>query len=173
MKKVALIVLMFPLLYACHQQQKPNILFIMSDDHAFQAVSAYGHGLNNTPNIDRIANEGAIFNKGFVTNSICAPSRAVVLTGKHSFINGKVDNIQAFDWNQPNFAKDLQAIGYQTALIGKIHLNGLPQGFDYSAVLPGQGHYYNPDFILNGVKKRINGYVTTITTELGLDWLKN
>ena len=124
---------MFPLLYACHHQQKPNILFIMSDDHAFQAVSAYGHGLNNTPNIDRIAKEGAIFNKGFVTNSICAPSRAVVLTGKHSFINGKVDNIQAFDWNQPNFAKDLQAVGYQTALIGKIHLNGLPQGFDYSA----------------------------------------
>ena len=126
MKKVALIILMLPLLFACHQQQKPNILFIMSDDHAFQAVSAYGHGLNNTPNIDRIANEGAIFNKGFVTNSICAPSRAVVLTGKHSFINGKVDNVQAFDWGQPNFAKDLQAVGYQTALIGKIHLNGLP-----------------------------------------------
>ena len=173
MRKVALILLILPLFFACQQNQPPNILFIMSDDHAFQAVSAYGHGLNNTPNIDRIANEGAIFNKGYVTNSICAPSRAVVLTGKHSFVNGKVDNIQAFDWNQPNFAKDLQAVGYQTALIGKIHLNGLPQGFDYSAVLPGQGHYYNPDFIINGVKERINGYVTTITTELGLDWLKN
>ena len=145
----------------------------MSDDHAFQAVSAYGHGLNNTPNIDRIAQEGALFNKGFVTNSICAPSRAVMLTGKHSFVNGKVDNIQDFNWDQPNFAKDLQSAGYQTAMVGKIHLRGLPQGFDYSAVLPGQGHYYNPDFIINGVKERIQGYVTTITTKLSLDWLKN
>ena len=145
----------------------------MSDDHAFQAVSAYGHDLNNTPNIDRIAKEGALFNKGFVTNSICAPSRAVMLTGKHSFINGKVDNIQDYNWDQPNFAKDLQAAGYQTAMVGKIHLRGLPQGFDYSAVLPGQGHYYNPDFIINGITERIQGYVTTITTQLSLDWLKN
>lgn len=154
-------------------QQQPNILFIMSDDHAFQAVSAYGHGLNNTPNIDRIAEEGAIFHKGFVTNSICAPSRAAILTGKHSFVNGKVDNVQPFDWDQSSFPKLLQKAGYATALIGKIHLNGLPQGFDYSNVLPGQGHYYNPDFIENGVKKRIPGYVTTITTELTLDWLDN
>ena len=145
----------------------------MSDDHAFQAVSAYGHDLNNTPNIDRIAKEGALFNKGFVTNSICAPSRAVMLTGKHSFINGKVDNIQDYNWDQPNFAKDLQAAGYQTAMVGKIHLRGLPQGFNYSAVLPGQGHYYNPDFIINGITERIQGYVTTITTQLSLDWLKN
>lgn len=145
----------------------------MSDDHAYQAISAYGHELNNTPNIDRIANEGARFDKGFVTNSICAPSRAVMLTGKHSFINGKVDNIQDFNWDQDNFAKQLQTAGYQTAMVGKIHLRGLPQGFDYSAVLPGQGHYYNPDFLINGIKKRIEGYVTTITTELSLDWLKN
>ena len=145
----------------------------MSDDHAYQAISAYGHELNDTPNIDRIANEGALFDKGFVTNSICAPSRAVMLTGKHSFINGKVDNIQDFNWNQDNFAKQLQTAGYQTAMVGKIHLRGLPQGFDYSAVLPGQGHYYNPDFLINGIKKRIEGYVTTITTELSLDWLKN
>ena len=151
----------------------PNIVFIMSDDHAYQAISAYGHELNDTPNIDRIANEGALFDKGFVTNSICAPSRAVMLTGKHSFINGKVDNIQDFNWNQDNFAKQLQTAGYQTAMVGKIHLRGLPQGFDYSAVLPGQGHYYNPDFLINGIKKRIEGYVTTITTELSLDWLKN
>ncbi len=156
-----------------NKNTKPNIVFIMSDDHAYQAISAYGHGLNKTPNIDRIAKEGAIFNRGFVTNSICAPSRAVMLTGKHSHINGKVDNIQAFDWNQDNFAKMLQKAGYQTALIGKIHLNGLPQGFDYSNVLPGQGQYYNPDFIENGVKKRYPGYVTTITTDLALDWLEN
>lgn len=145
----------------------------MSDDHAYQAISAYGHGLNNTPNIDRIANEGARFDKGFVTNSICAPSRAVMLTGKHSFVNGKVDNIQDFNWDQDNFAKQLQSAGYQTAMVGKIHLRGLPQGFDYSAVLPGQGHYYNPDFLIDGIKKRIEGYVTTITTKLSLDWLKN
>jgi len=138
-----------------NKNQQPNIIFIMSDDHAYQAISAYGHGLNNTPNIDRIAKEGAIFNRGFVTNSICAPSRAVMLTGKHSHINGKVDNIQAFNWDQNNFAKILQKAGYQTALIGKIHLNGLPQGFNYSNVLPGQGQYYNPDFIENGVKKDI------------------
>ncbi|MEM7374154.1 MAG: sulfatase [Bacteroidota bacterium] len=151
--------------------QPPNIVFIMSDDHAFQAVSAYGHGLNHTPNIDKIAAEGAIFHKGFVSNSICAPSRAAMLTGKHSFMNGKVDNRQPYDWDQPNFAKLLQQAGYQTALVGKIHLNGLPQGFDYSCVLPGQGHYYNPDFIENGVRRRIPGYVTSITTDLALDWL--
>jgi len=151
----------------------PNIVFIMSDDHAYQAISAYGHGLNNTPNIDRIANEGAIFNRGFVTNSICAPSRAVMLTGKHSHMNGKVDNILPFNWDQDNFAKQLQKSGYQTAMVGKIHLNGLPQGFNYSNVLPGQGQYYNPDFIENGEKKKYKGYVTSITTDIALDWLKN
>ena len=152
---------------------KPNIIFIMSDDHAYQAISAYGKNLNKTPNIDRIAQEGALFNRGFVTNSICAPSRAVMLTGKHSHINGKVDNIQGFNWDQNNFAKSLQKSGYTTALVGKIHLNGLPQGFDYSNVLPGQGAYYNPDFIENGVKKKIPGYVTTITTDIALNWLNN
>ena len=164
----------FLLLISCGEKPSPpNIVFIMSDDHAYQAISAYGHGLNHTPNIDRIAKEGAIFSKGFVTNSICAPSRAVVLTGKHSFINGKVDNIRSFDWGQPNFARLLREAGYQTALIGKIHLKGQPQGFDYTAVLPGQGHYYNPDFIENGVTRRIKGYVTTITTRLTLDWLEH
>ena len=110
----------------CSSQQKkdtrqPNILFIMSDDHAYQAVSAYGYGLNETPNIDRIAREGVIFNRACVTNSISAPSRAVMLTGKHSFINGKVDNIEPFNWDQDNFPKLLRANGYQTAMIGKIH----------------------------------------------------
>jgi len=153
--------------------EQPNIVFIMSDDHAYQAISAYGYGLNNTPNIDRIAKEGAIFNKGFVNNSICAPSRAAMLTGKHSFVNGKIDNIRPFNWDQDNFAKALQKNGYQTALIGKIHLDGLPQGFDYSNVLPGQGHYYSPDFIENGVKKNYPGYVTHVTTDLALNWLNN
>ncbi len=155
------------------QPSRPNIIFIMSDDHAYQAISAYGYGLNQTPNIDRIAKEGAIFNRAFVTNSICAPSRAVMLTGKYNHLNGKVDNMFPFDWNQPNFAKQLQQAGYQTALIGKIHLDGNPQGFDYWNVLPGQGNYYNPDFIENGQKKRFPGYVTELTTQFALDWLQN
>jgi len=153
------------------RQARPNIVFIMSDDHAYQAISAYGCGLNETPNIDRIARQGAIFNRGFVTNSICAPSRAVMLTGKFSHLNGKVDNRGGFNWDQQNFAKILQQNGYQTAMIGKIHLDGAPQGFDYWNVLPGQGQYYNPDFIENGVKKRFPGYVTTLTTEFAINWL--
>jgi len=168
------------LLFSCSQKQaeeaqKPNIIYIMSDDHAYQAISAYGFGLNETPNIDRIAEEGAIFTKATVTNSICAPSRAVLLTGKHSFVNGKVDNMQPFNWDQDNFPKLMQANGYQTAMIGKIHLDGNPQGFDYSMVLRGQGHYYNPDFMINGSGKweRFEGYCTEIITETMLDWLKN
>ncbi len=154
------------------EAKRPNIIFIMSDDHGYQAISAYGYGLNKTPNIDRIAKGGAIFTRACVTNSLCAPSRAVMLTGKHSFINGKVDNVQHFNWDQENFPKLLQKSGYQTALVGKIHLDGQPQGFDYAAVLPGQGHYYNPDFIINGKKEQLHGYVTEITTKLALDWLK-
>ena len=175
-KSFYLILIITTVFFSCNSNKedtRPNILFIMSDDHAYQAISSYGYNLNNTPNIDRIAKEGAIFKNSFVTNSICAPSRAVMLTGKHSFLNGKVDNIQDFNWDQNSFAKELKKSGYQTALIGKIHLRGLPQGFDYSAVLPGQGHYYNPDFIIDGVMERIQGYVTTITTNLSLDWLKN
>ena len=175
-KSFYLILILTTVFFSCNSNKedtRPNILFIMSDDHAYQAISSYGYNLNKTPNIDRIAKEGAIFKNSFVTNSICAPSRAVMLTGKHSFLNGKVDNIQDFNWDQNSFAKELKKSGYQTALIGKIHLRGLPQGFDYSAVLPGQGHYYNPDFIIDGVMERIQGYVTTITTNLSLDWLKN
>jgi arylsulfatase A-like enzyme len=153
------------------QNQRPNIIYIMSDDHGYQAVSAYGYGLNKTPNIDRIAKEGAIFTRACVSNSLCAPSRATMLTGKHSFMNGKTDNMGGFNWDQDNFPKQLQKAGYTTAMIGKIHLDGLPQGFDYSNVLPGQGNYYNPDFIENGVKKRYPGYVTKLTTQFALDWL--
>ena len=141
------ILLLGTILYSCSSQEKeeatqhPNIIYIMSDDHGYQAISAYGFGINQTPNIDRLADEGAVFTRACVTNSLCAPSRAVLLTGKHSFINGKVDNVQAFNWDQPNFPKILQANGYQTAMIGKIHLDGIPQGFDFSMVLPGQGNY--------------------------------
>ncbi|MCY1721186.1 sulfatase [Prolixibacteraceae bacterium Z1-6] len=153
--------------------EQPNIIYIMSDDHAYQAISAYGYGLNETPNIDRLADEGAIFTRACVTNSLCAPSRAVLLTGKHSFLNGKVDNVQSFNWDQPNFPKLFQANGYQTAMIGKIHMDGIPQGFDFSMVLPGQGNYYNPDFLIDGETVRKEGYVTEIITETALDWLKN
>lgn len=172
MKRIIFLAFAALVLMSCAEEKRPNILFIMSDDHAYQAISAYGHELNSTPNIDRLASEGVIFSAATVTNSICAPSRAVMLTGKHSIANGKVDNHQPFDWGQPNFAKVLQKNGYQTAMIGKIHLDGLPQGFDYSAVLPGQGEYYNPDFIIDGEEKQLSGYVTDITTKLALKWLK-
>ena len=131
-------------------EEKPNIIFIMSDDHAYQAISAYNSGLVKTPNIDKIANQGIKFNKAFVTNSICAPSRAVILTGKFSHLNGVPGNDQVFDGNQQTFPKILQQNGYQTAMIGKWHLKSHPTGFDYWNVLPGQGDYYNPDFIKQG-----------------------
>lgn len=153
--------------------QRPNILFIMSDDHTRQAISAYGYDLLETPNIDRLAKEGAIFKQSFVTNSICAPSRAVLLTGKYSHLNGKVDNRVPFNWDQPGFPKLLQHAGYQTALVGKIHLDGIPQGFDYSIVLPGQGWYYNPEFIENGERKQFEGHCTPLTTQFALNWLRN
>jgi arylsulfatase A-like enzyme len=177
MKKSLLLLVFsaFLLLPACKQKQKeaqrPNIVFIMSDDHAYQAISAYQDHLINTPNIDRIADEGILFKRATVTNSICAPSRAVMLTGKHSFVNGKVDNVQPFNWDQNSFPKMLQESGYKTAMYGKIHLDGIPQGFDNSAVLPGQGHYYNPELIINGDTTRISGYVSDIITDMSLEWL--
>ena len=126
---------------------RPNIIYIMSDDHAYQAISAYGFGLNNTPHIDALANQGMLFTRAFVTNSICGPSRAVMLTGKHSHINGFKDNHSTFDGSQQTVAKLLRQAGYQTAVVGKWHLISEPQGFDYWNVVPGQGQYYNPDFI--------------------------
>ncbi len=154
-------------------KKRPNIVYIMSDDHGYQAISAYGYGLNQTPNIDRLAKEGLLFTRATVTNSLCAPSRAVLLTGKHSYINGKIDNEAKFDWRQDNFAKILQAHGYQTALIGKIHMDGRPAGFDHSAVLIDQGEYYNPNFIINGKKQQLQGYVSDLTTDMVLDWIDN
>ncbi|MEN6608913.1 MAG: sulfatase-like hydrolase/transferase, partial [Bryobacteraceae bacterium] len=128
-------------------RRPPNIVFMFSDDHAYQAISAYGAGLNRTPNIDRIANEGMIFRDCVVTNSICAPCRATVLTGKYSHMNGVIDNTRVFDGSQPTFPKLLRGSGYQTALFGKWHLKSDPTGFDSWEVLPGQGNYYNPDFL--------------------------
>jgi arylsulfatase A-like enzyme len=153
--------------------RKPNIIFIMTDDHASHAISCYGSKINKTPNLDRIANEGMRFENCFCTNSICAPSRAVILTGKYSHVNGKIDNSrQAFDGGQQTFPKLLQQAGYETAMIGKWHLRSEPTGFDYWNVLPGQGAYYNPDFIEMGERKKYKGYVTDIITDLSLEWLK-
>ena len=149
----------------------PNILYIMSDDHGYQAISAYNDKLIQTPNLDRLADEGVIFRNSFVTNSICGPSRAVMLTGKHSHQNGMRDNSSKFDGSQQTFPKLLQNAGYQTAMVGKWHLKSDPTGFDYWNILPGQGQYYNPDFIEMGEKKRIDGYVTNITTDIALNWL--
>lgn len=154
------------------KDEKPNIIFIMSDDHTKQAISAYGSQLNETPNIDRIANEGITFTSSSVTNAISAPSRAVLLTGKHSHMNGHIDNSVSFDGSQQTFPKLLQQNGYQTALVGKWHLKSEPTGFDYWNILPGQGHYYNPDFIEMGEKKREDGYVTDIITEKTINWLE-
>ena len=158
----------------CDTDKKPpNIIFIMSDDHAYQAISCYDSSLNQTPNIDRLAKEGVRFRNSFCTNSICGPSRAVLLTGKYSHINGHIDNNVTFDGSRQTFPKLLQKAGYQTAMIGKWHLRSDPTGFDYWNVLPGQGQYYNPDFIENGVRKQIMGYVTDITTDIALNWLEN
>ena len=155
--------------------KRPNIVFIMSDDHATQAISAYGHPVSQlapTPNIDRIAKNGARFNNNFCTNSICGPSRAVILTGKHSHINGFRMNGEVFDGSQPTLPKFLQKAGYQTALFGKWHLHGQPEGFDEWEVLVDQGNYYNPDFMTENDTVRLEGYTTDIITEMGLSWLK-
>ena len=157
---------------APQQEQRPNIIFIMADDHAAQAISAYGSKINRTPNIDRLADEGMRFDNTFCTNSICAPSRAVILTGKHSHINGVRDNRARFDSTQQTLPKLLQQAGYQTAMIGKWHLKSQPTGFDYWNVLPGQGFYYNPVFIEMGERKQYTGYVTEIITDQVLQWLQ-
>ena len=154
--------------------ERPNILFIFTDNHAYQAISAYGSTINHTPNIDRIAREGIRFDRALVTNSICAPSRAVILTGKYSHLNGVLDNRARFDGSQRTFPNLMQAAGYQTAIFGKWYLKTAPTGFDAWEVLPGQGAYYNPDMRLgpDDTRRRHTGYTTDIITDLSLDWLK-
>ena len=161
------------LLSSCKELTPPNIIFIMSDDHSEQAISAYGSKLINTPNIDRIAKEGIRFNNSFVTNSICAPSRAVLLTGKYSHMNGLKDNGQIFDGSQETFPKILQRAGYETSMIGKWHLKSEPTGFDYWKVLKGQGTYYNPLIVDSLGESNITGYVTDIITDLAIEKLEN
>lgn len=151
---------------------RPNIIFIMTDDHASHAMSCYGSKINKTPNLDRLAKEGMLFQNSFCTNSICAPCRAVILTGKYSHINGVIDNRQKFDGSQQTFPKLLQNAGYETAMIGKWHLKTDPTGFDYWNVLPGQGTYYNPAMIEMDQRKKYTGYTTDILTDHALKWLK-
>ncbi len=189
MKKIVYIFIIALLFQSCKEEKKevsvdaskrPNIIFIMADDHATQAISAYGHPLSElapTPNIDRLADEGVIFKNNFCTNSICGPSRAVILTGKHSHINGFRMNGNRFDGNQQTFPKLLQNAGYKTAMFGKWHLHGMPQGFDYWNILQDQGNYYNPNFIkINEQTKKADttmfmGYATDIVTEDAIRYL--
>ena len=156
---------------------KPNIVFLFSDDHAINAISAYGGMLKDvapTPGIDRLAKEGMLSHRTYCANSICGPSRASILTGKHSHMNGFLNNESShFDGLQQTFPQLLQGSGYQTAMIGKWHLHSHPVGFDYWEVLPGQGAYYNPDFIqMNGKRKRFQGHCNDLVTEKGVAWLK-
>ena len=153
------------------EQQRPNILFIFSDDHAQHAISSYGSKVNQTPNIDRLAKDGVRFQHACVGNSICTPSRATLLTGQYSHING-VPVFNRLDGSRDNVAKRLQAGGYHTGMIGKWHLGSDPTGFDRWIVLPGQGVYWDPVFLVNGHKLTIKGHCTTVTTELGIEWLK-
>lgn len=194
------------LVIGCQQKQKssqqadskrPNIIYIMADDHAAQAISAYGHPISKlapTPNIDRIAQNGALFKNNFCTNSICGPSRAVVLTGKHSHINGFRMNGERFDGDQQTLPKLLKKEGYNTGIVGKWHLHGFPQGFDHWNILNDQGNYYNPQFIkiqdtVNIDAKHadttahwtanlpdtaiVKGYATDLITNYALDYIES
>ena len=156
--------------------ERPNILFIFSDDHATDAIGAYDGRLKSvdpTPAIDKLAAQGMVMRNSFCTNSICGPSRAAILTGKHSHKNGFMNNGNSFDWDQQTFPKLLQQAGYQTALYGKSHLKGTPQGFDDWAVLPGQGDYFQPNLIFPDGKRVVQGHCSDVVTNLALDFLNN
>lgn len=158
------------------QASRPNIVFIFADDLTCQAISTYGERrkLLETPHMDRIAKEGMRFDRCLVTNSICGPSRATILTGKYSHLNGFYNNSNSrFDSSQTTFPKLLQQAGYATAIVGKWHLVSDPTGFDYWHILPGQGLYYNPPMIDNGKQVKHSGYTTDIITDLSIEWLKN
>lgn len=172
------IALVFAGIVSAFAQIRPNIIFIMTDDHAVSALGAYGNALVRTPTLDRIAAQGVRFDRAFVTNSLCAPGRAAVLTGTYSHVNGvrgnseATDAIEHLDPKLPTFPQLLQRAGYATAIVGKWHLSDPPTGFDYSCVLPGQGLYFDPDFIENGVRRKIPGYASDIVRDLALGWLE-
>lgn len=159
------------------EQRRPNIVFIMSDDHAYQAVSAYGGEVGRmapTPNIDRIAANGALFANSYVTNSLCGPSRATMLTGQFSHMHGFTKNGQRYDNAKWNWVRELGAAGYNTALFGKWHLNYSPEGagIDSWKVLDDQGKYYNPEIITPEGRSRVEGYATDLVTDYSLEWLE-
>lgn len=157
---------------ASDQAERPNILYIMSDDHAAHAISCYGSAINTTPHIDRLAAGGMRFTNCFVTNSLCCPSRAAILTGTFSHVNGVPNLSTPLPLDRETFAGLMQEAGYQTAIVGKWHLHRDPTGFDHWDILPGQGAYHNPEFIVNGRKTANTGYVTDLTTDKSLAWLK-
>jgi arylsulfatase A-like enzyme len=150
---------------------RPNIIFIFSDDHAQHAISAYGSKVNQTPHLDRLAREGSRFVNSFVVNSICTPSRATLLTGQYSHLNG-VPVFNRFDGARDHVAKRFQAGGYHTGMVGKWHLGTDPTGFDRWIVLPGQGAYWNPAFLVPGRRLTLEGHCTDLTTDLGIEWMK-
>jgi len=157
---------------AARAADRPNIVYIMTDDHAAHAISSYGSVVNKTPNMDRLATEGVRLTNCFVTNSICTPSRATVLTGKYSHLNG-VPVFNRFDGTQPTVAKHLQAAGYYTGMFGKWHLGSDPTGFDQWSILPGQGAYHDPAFIDKDGRKVTKGYATDIICDMAIDFIKN
>jgi arylsulfatase A-like enzyme len=181
MKRIFIYTLVLVAIFSCsinkdvsetkRTKKRPNILFVMTDDHSRHAISAYGSKLINTPNIDLLANEGVRFTNCAVTNAICGPSRAVTLTGKYSHINGFKDNRSSFDGSQQTFPKLLQKAGYETMMVGKWHLHSKPEGFDYWNILIGQGDYYKPKMVENGDTSEIPGYVTDIVTDISLEQL--
>lgn len=153
-------------------QERYNIVYIMTDDHTAQMLSAYDKRYINTPNLDRVAQDGVKFTRSYVANSLSGPSRACMLTGKHSHKNGFTNNEHGvFDGTQQTMPKLLQAVGYQTSIIGKWHLHSTPTGFDHWDILPGQGDYYNPDFINEKGRYRVQGYLTNIITDKAINWL--
>ena len=156
-----------------HGATPPNILFVFADDHAAHAIGAYGSQINTTPNIDRLAREGMLFRNAFVTNSICAPSRATILTGQFSHLNGVLTNVEAFDTTKVTFPALLREAGYQTVLFGKWHLKSRPQGFDHYEVLRGQGPYYNPTLFSETDSVQYARYTTDVLTDRVLEWLEN
>ncbi|ADY52368.1 sulfatase [Pseudopedobacter saltans DSM 12145] len=155
------------------KDKKLNIVFIMTDDHTTQALSAYDSRLIETPHLDRLAKEGIKFNNCFVTNAVCGPSRATILTGKYNHINGLTDNHKVFDSTQVIYPQLLKKAGYQTAMIGKWHLGSTPMGFDHYSILPNQGEYYQPTFIENGKKIQEKGYVTDVVTDKAIGYLES
>ena len=159
---------------ASQEEQQPNIIFIMTDDHTTQAMSCYGGRLLDTPNMDRIAEEGIRFDNCYATNALSGPSRACILTGKFGHVNGFTDNASRFDGSQQTFPKLLQQAGYKTGVIGKWHLISEPQGFDHWSIVTGQeeqGDYYSPELMENGVPVTEQGYVTDVITDKALEFI--